>query len=341
MMGSASLDAASEDYLRLVLRGDRRDALSLVRRLEGEGVDAGSLLGFVGHAQREVGLRWQRDECSVADEHAATAVNDAVVAAVMEATSRSPEAGRIAVVCADGEWHVMPARLLAHRLELDGWETWFAGGSMPPEHLYATLPSLEVDAVALSCTLSLHLPGAARTIAAIHAAGLPVLAGGRAFDEDGIRARAVGADAHAGSADEAIDVIRRWRDQSPQNLASSEPADENAAAGMLADEPRLVAEAYGALSARLEDLAGYDERQRQRTREDLSYHVRFLAAAMFTGDQSVYVDMVTWLAEVLEARGVPSRVLGLTLDILTEVAGIRRHDSAMDVLRAASAALAD
>ncbi|MDX1620392.1 MAG: cobalamin-dependent protein [Nitriliruptorales bacterium] len=335
-MISRPVDRTTEDYLQLALTGQRRDALSHVRRLEGEGADAASLLHFVGNAQREVGLRWQRNECSVADEHAVTAINDAVISTIMDSTSLESQAGRVALVCADGEWHVMPARLLAHELELAGWATWFAGGSVPPEHLHATLPDLGVQAVALSCTLSLHLPGAARSVAAIHAAGLPVLVGGGGFDGGGVRARAIGADAMATSAAEAVDVLTAWNSDPPSTLASSEPADADAAAALLREEAYLVGEAYEALAARFEDMVRYDERERRRTREDLSYHVRYLAAAMLTGDATVYVDMVTWLAAVLDARGVPSRALQLTLEVLTEVAGIHRHEAAMGILRGAS-----
>ncbi|MDI5974696.1 cobalamin-binding protein, partial [Amycolatopsis magusensis] len=61
-----------------------------------------------------VGLEWAANRLSVAQEHAATAINDRVIAAAVHSRPR-PRAvlGRVTVACVDGEWHALPARLLA------------------------------------------------------------------------------------------------------------------------------------------------------------------------------------------------------------------------------------
>src|SRR5439155_818019 len=53
------------------------------------------------------------------------------------------------------------------------------------------------DGVLLSCSLAENLPGAASSVAAVQAAGVPVLVGGAAFGGDDLRAVRVGADGWA------------------------------------------------------------------------------------------------------------------------------------------------
>ena len=83
------------------------------------------------------GLAWQDGRWDVAQEHRASAVAEAVIQAVAQKslpTGLSPpggERGRVAVACAEGEWHVIPGRLVSEILRLRGFEVDFVGPSVP------------------------------------------------------------------------------------------------------------------------------------------------------------------------------------------------------------------
>ncbi|MDI5982847.1 cobalamin B12-binding domain-containing protein, partial [Amycolatopsis magusensis] len=123
-------------------------------------------------------LEWAANRLSVAQEHAATAINDRVIAAAVHSRPR-PRAvlGRVTVACVDGEWHALPARLLAETLRLRGFTVDYLGAQVPVPHLITHLHRTGPDAVALSGSLAPRLPTAHATITACQAAGVPVIAG--------------------------------------------------------------------------------------------------------------------------------------------------------------------
>ena len=82
------------------------------------------LLEVIAPVQHRIGSEWAANRLTVAQEHAATAINDRVIAALAHhpAIRCSGDAGRVTVACVDGEWHALPARLLAEVLRLRGWQ---------------------------------------------------------------------------------------------------------------------------------------------------------------------------------------------------------------------------
>jgi methanogenic corrinoid protein MtbC1 len=175
-----------ERYLELIGAGDEPAAVALVTDLLAGGVPPETvLLGVIGAAQARVGQLWAENRWSVAREHAATAISERAVAAVAARTSVAPVRGRVTVACADGEWHSLPVRLVAELLRLRGWRIDYLGAAVPGPHLVTHLHQTDTDTVALSCLLPTRLPGAHAAIAASHAAGVPVLAGGPGFGPGG------------------------------------------------------------------------------------------------------------------------------------------------------------
>ena len=164
------------------------------RRLR-SGLDPESLLlDVIGAVQRRVGQEWAANRLTVAQEHAATAINDRVdrrpSAHVLKPAGAAP--GPVTVACVDGEWHALPARLLAEVLRLRGFQVDYLGAQVPAPHLVAHLHRTGPDAVALSSSIATRLPTAHATITACQAAAHPVIAGGAAFGPDGRYARLLG-----------------------------------------------------------------------------------------------------------------------------------------------------
>jgi methanogenic corrinoid protein MtbC1 len=187
--------AARFQYAAALDDADRPGALALVDTLLLAGVDPlDLLLDLIAPAQVEVGLRWQRGEYTVAEEHGASAVSEAAVAAI-GAWIREPvrPTGRALVACAEREWHALAARIVAESLRHLGWHVTFLGASTPARLLAGYLNRLEIDVVAVSCSGPAGLPAARQLVEAAAEAGVPLLAGGRAFGTDDSRARAIGA----------------------------------------------------------------------------------------------------------------------------------------------------
>ena len=314
-------------------------------------VDAGltpedALLEVIAPVQRKVGAEWAANRITVAQEHAATAINDRVIAALAHhpASRSATRTGRVTVACVDGEWHALPARLLAEVLRLRGWQVDFLGAQVPTPHLIAHLHQSGPDAVALSCSIPTRLPTAHAAITACQAAGAAVLAGGAAFGRDGRYARQLGADAWAPDARAAADLLAQGF-LCAHRASSRQPIDD---LPHLVDQEyttvsqtatRLVAETVAVLEGRIPAMREYTELKRQRTAEDIAHIVEFLVAALYTDDDDLFTGFILWTADILIARGVPAATLSPALEILATQ--LHEFPRSQRLLAAAQSALAD
>ncbi|MFF5160193.1 B12-binding domain-containing protein [Streptomyces sp. NPDC000348] len=327
MSGTRRSAAVLRDRLwRAVIEGSEYDAVDVVRAGLGTGWDEeGLLLDVVAAVQTKIGLEWAADRITVAQEHAATAINERVIAALVHRPAAGrpvpPYRGRVTVTCVDGEWHAFPARLVAEVLRLRGWQVDYLGAQTPTPHLVAHQHHTDSDAVLLSGSIPTHLPAAHAAITACQAVGVPVLAGGRAFGEDGRFARALGADAWAPDARGAAAVLEAGL---PRPMAVRQAVDD---LPHLADQEytmvvqsrsRLVKQVLADLEDRLPAMRGYSDAQRERTAEDLVHILDFLATALYMDDAEVFTGFLDWTSEVLAARGVPVHSLVAGLEIVAE-----------------------
>ena len=194
------LSALRADYVTAVLAPDARRARQLVLD---SGLPAERLYLEVLHpALVEIGDRWEQARISVAREHLATQVTQAVLAQLAARLSPGDGGrGRTAIVCCPtGELHALGGQMVADFLEADGWTTLTLGADVPTAELAQLAEAEGADVVALSTVLPEHLLSAGAACAALRRLPNPpfIVAGGRAFAGDSARAQAVGADAYAG-----------------------------------------------------------------------------------------------------------------------------------------------
>ncbi|MEU9860190.1 cobalamin B12-binding domain-containing protein [Streptomyces sp. NPDC047971] len=292
------------------------------------------LLDVIGPVQAQVGREWAAGRLSVAQEHAVTAIQDRVIGALAHRkpchraagpTRRREDGGRperVTVACVDGEWHALPARLLAEVLRGRGFVVDYLGAQVPTPHLIAHLHQTGTDVVALSSSLPVRLPAAHAAITAVQAIGLPVLVGGAAFGPDGRYARLLGADGWAPDARTAARLLDGGLPRREDPL----PAPEHDLPHLLDQEYTLVSrtrvqltrDVLTGLEDRVPAMAGYTDQQRERTAEDIAHIVDFLAASLYADDAELFTRFLTWTAGILRARGVPTGALIAALDLLAE-----------------------
>jgi methanogenic corrinoid protein MtbC1 len=326
----------ADEFFDALTRADEQGALDLAADLVRAGTPVTEvLLALVGPAQQRVGLLWQTGEWSVAREHAATCINERVVAAVGGRARGTGERGHVVLGCPDGEWHALPARIVGEVLRQHGWRVTFLGASVPTAHLISYLHEQGPDVVAVSCALPVHLPGAHRTIAAAQRTGTPVLAGGPGFGADGRWARRLGVDAYAATATEAVELLGGggW---APAPAAAVSETGGAEYAGLRERRAALVREAVARLDG-ASPLAGGRDGLAGDPDTDTGQLVDYLAAAVYLQDRDLLVDHVRWLAVVLAARGVPVDGVRTVLEALTD--GLHDFPSALDCLAHARTAL--
>jgi methylmalonyl-CoA mutase cobalamin-binding subunit len=274
------------------------------------------VLDVLAPVQRQVGVLWETNRWGVADEHAATAVVDGVLGAVsLETPVHEPLRGDVLVACAEGEHHTLPARMGVEILRAQGWQVTFLGGSLPADDMQRFAARSEPDAVVVSCTLPLSLPGARRGLAAVGELGLPALAAGAAFGPDASRARRLGARGWLGP---GIDLATVLEDPSAPAEPTRRPAAPEALALEL-DRDALQATCLEVMVDRMPVMATYSAAQLRSTRTDVGYILAFLSTAVDVDDDDIFHCFVSWLSGVLTHRGVPPAVLDRSLVIIGEV----------------------
>ncbi|MDY7226353.1 cobalamin B12-binding domain-containing protein [Hyalangium rubrum] len=173
-------------YLAAQLRGDRREALRLL-------VDEGLLQGIplqdihlkvIQPAQYEIGRLWQENIISVAQEHLATAISQLALSHLYRHLPRDPANGKVIMLsCVEGELHEVGARMASDFLEMAGFDVRFLGANVPTDHLVRMVREQRPDLLALSVSMTYHLPALRLAVAAVHAVAprLPIAVGGLAF----------------------------------------------------------------------------------------------------------------------------------------------------------------
>jgi methanogenic corrinoid protein MtbC1 len=307
------------DYRDALATRNRAKATGIVTQLLTDGADPITVLtDVIAASQRDVGMRWQRGEWTVADEHASTAVSVAATRAVADYLSTGPlKRGSVLVACAEREWHELPAMIIGCALRSHGWDTTVLGAATSPMRLSQHLADQGPDAVAISCSVLGALPTTRRFIEAATAAGVPTLVGGPAFGYDDVRARALGATAWAADARSAVaamdtlpTVVTAVPEHSAAAIAEQALLDlhHRRIADSLREKWSLTRDPHP--TAALADLAA----------DTVNQALHAVSAALLTGDSRPISETAWWIADVLRARDVdPAAVAELARLLAAEL----------------------
>lgn len=320
-----TLSPAAQQLFEIVMTGSSRAASAFMLAQ----IDAGStptalVTDVLAPVQIEMGELWHRNLRTIADEHAATsAIEYALATLAVTAPPVPADQGTLAVVCGQGDWHTMPARMAAELWRWSGWDVTFLGGSVPPEDLAAWLTKARPDALAISCAVTVFVPGVLALSDAAATAGVTCVVGGRGLGADGRHARALGL---------------RWAG-SPGDLAaalaSEPPSVDTADLGrrrLAADELEATMDdtvdaAIRATAEALPALRSYSKEQLDRTRQDYESLLSHLAVAVLCADDTVFVDLLSWMHTSVLNREIPPTVLPIGLAVLADVLPPGSHEA--------------
>lgn len=306
---------AVDAFLSHALAGNPRAATCLALGLLERGVPSHTIIvDLLAAAQHRIGERWLRNEATVADEHLVSGATQRALDALADALEPPMAHGMVVVTCAEGDWHALAAQLFAELLRADGFQVAFLGASTPADHVSAYLARSHADAVVVSCSLPMFFPGVARLAETSHRHGMPVMAGGRALGTGPDRAVRLGADGWAADLAQASRILRYWQEQEPPAAGPLTP--DSAALHLDRVAPSLGEQAFQGLAAAFPRVRSFGQDQVARTKEDLVYIARFVAAALLVEDPLVFMEFLDWLATLLAARAVPVAALAAGLSAL-------------------------
>lgn len=291
----------------IAVSGDSGRLYHLVSGLLDEGVPFDSILfDVLAPVEGEIGSRWQHGDYLVSEEHAATATVETVVA-LLAGSFDQPETGpRVVVAVAEGDNHSLPGRLVAAHLLYLGYRTVFLGANVLASDLAEFLADDPPDALVLSAAMTTHLIGARASVRAAHAAGVPVVVGGKAFGEEGKWAAAVGADMWVADPRKVPDVLDAWRpDPEAAEAGAADPSPELAA--LTKARPAVIAGAVEALTSEASGGPG------PRVLTETALLLGAVEASLLVGDDRVISDMLAWQEATAPVHGYDASAIATAL----------------------------
>ena len=207
-------------YLDALLAAQREKAIALIMDSVENGVSVRDLyLHVFQPVLCEVGKLWQMQMISVAQEHYVTAATQLTLAQLYprfmtESRKRERRGKMLVAACVSDELHEIGIRMVSDFFEMDGWNTYYIGANTPAEGLVSAVRERRADVVALSSTMSFHLPLMDHLIRSLRSSQdtqqVTIIVGGYPFNIIPDLWKKVGADAYAENADEAVAIANRF-----------------------------------------------------------------------------------------------------------------------------------
>lgn len=208
-------------FLDCVIGTDDAAAPTFVRQLIDQGVSVeGIYLDLLAPTARELGIRWEDDECSFVDVTVALGrlqrvLRDLSQLFQSDSTTLPESEGHVLLTCLPGEQHTLGLILVAEFLMRDGFRV-LIGSPWSESDLLEQVRTEWFDVIGFSAGCDSKLSTLKREIARIRSASrnpdVKILVGGQVFSLEHELVARVGADAWAQNAKEAPVVVRKLID---------------------------------------------------------------------------------------------------------------------------------
>lgn len=176
---------AAATYLQALLAGDRAEAMQTALA---EAERGGLMAAYetVERAQHELGRLWEGARITVAEEHLATAVTQAVLVRLAERVEPGRRGLGLALVTGvQGELHQVGPQMVADVLATEGWDVRFLGADTPHAALVDLVRRLKPRLLTLSVSMLSSVPMVEEAIQQVRRVASPdelrILVGGRAM----------------------------------------------------------------------------------------------------------------------------------------------------------------
>ncbi len=183
------IDLDNSDFLNSLLTGNRSMSSKIIKEHLNNQVPVRDLYEkIIRKSLYKVGELWESNKISVATEHLASAIVEAILNELYYKIGASEKSSKTVIVtCVQNEFHQIGIKMVSDIFELNGWNSYFLGANTPTSELIKFTNIIKPDILAISLTLNFNLPILLTMIKEIRneLADLPILVGGQAFSRGG------------------------------------------------------------------------------------------------------------------------------------------------------------
>jgi len=146
-------------YLNALLDGDKKQCSQIVINLIGQKASLKEIyLDLFQRSMYRIGEMWDRDKCSVANEHVATRITEGLIELVVSIYASTERISKLALItCIDKEFHELGAKMVVGFLEARGWDTIFVGSNTPDHETIRLIKENRPDIVGISSSYYINI----------------------------------------------------------------------------------------------------------------------------------------------------------------------------------------
>ena len=175
-------------YLNALLDGDKTQCTQIVQRLIQNNVSIKEIyMELFQRSMYRIGQMWEKEKCSIADEHVATNITEGLIELVSTSFVNENKIGRMALItCIDKEFHDLGARMVAGYFSANGWNTMYVGSNTPEPEIIRLIQDKRPDVVGISSSFYMNINRLIKLVQTIKE-NFPeqeILVGGQALSED-------------------------------------------------------------------------------------------------------------------------------------------------------------
>lgn len=176
---------AHKEFLKLLLSGNRLMSSEFAHAFLNKQVSIKELYeSIIKNALYDIGELWEYNKISVATEHLASAIVEAILNEMYSKVISENKINKTVIVaCVEKEYHQIGIKMISDVFEMNGWNAHFLGANTPTSELITFAKIIKPDMLAISLSIYFHLPILEEMILKIRAefVDLPILVGGQAF----------------------------------------------------------------------------------------------------------------------------------------------------------------
>ena len=206
-----------------LIAGDHKKCMAIALENVKTAADIETFYGqIIQPVMYEVGMLWEEDVLSVAQEHLASAIVGRVMATIsMTTIGAQKKRGKVVVTASPNEFHEIGAWMIADILEHDGWDMHYLGANTPQNDLLQFLLSFRPDILAISITTPFNIEKVKDIVDSIRKdkelEKMKIMVGGRIFNEYPDLWRMMGADGFAVNVEDARKLAQQWGEKEDAN----------------------------------------------------------------------------------------------------------------------------
>lgn len=212
------LNSQPGQFLSFLLNADSSNAVANAKSYaEKQNSPAAAYMDLIQPAMYKIGIMWQKNEISPAEEHLATSIVSRIIEEIYEnVPSKSSNKNRCLVCTIEGEKHFLGSRIFADMLEMNGWDVEYLGADIPNETLCQYLnkhKNIKLLAVSVSMIFNLEHAKKLAEMVKTRCSNVKIIFGGLAISLVPSVKNILNADAFAPTAADGIKAAAKFKSE--------------------------------------------------------------------------------------------------------------------------------